>query len=425
MDKRMATIVVMGLSIIGLVGCRQTEVQERTPSKVSERSIPIVTITTEGGVMPSYRHVDPPEGCVGEGVTDNEYVPGQMVIGEGETLGMQLRIRGNTSAKLPCPHYKIKLDQACTLPGFDSQSANWVLLHCTSHWNHPNSLFNEHIGRAVATLCGLQGQPDFRYVELYINGSYRGLYLLGENISRGTHRVDVGEEGVIIEADPYWWVDSTECYFHTTLHPLTIGYTFKSPSCSKLPSGRIDEVQQRMEAFEQALIHHEDLSRHAELKSLAGWVLAHDILGTSDAMGSNIFYVIRKATSPNPLRIEMGPLWDYDTDYLCRDRWSTVHHYHSAYYDRLFEDRAFVSEYVRLWECVRDRIVPQVEVVIDSLTRTAQLQEAVERANSLSCCNNRMPSVEENLTFIREWYSQRIAWIEVNMDEYRIILAKK
>ena len=72
-------------------------------------NIPLLTVTTEGGEFPSCTVVYPPEGCIGTGITDNENIPGRLVMTLGGKVvydsgdyvkgesGVRGKIRGNSS----------------------------------------------------------------------------------------------------------------------------------------------------------------------------------------------------------------------------------------------------------------------------------------------------------------------------------------
>ena len=91
-------------------------------------NIPLVTITTVGGEMPTFERAQTPEGCMGTTITNNNYVAGRMVMTlKSDTLydskdfvadhsGMRLKIRGNSSgAFLDQKPYKLKLSKKADL----------------------------------------------------------------------------------------------------------------------------------------------------------------------------------------------------------------------------------------------------------------------------------------------------------------------
>lgn len=112
-------------------------------------------------------------------------------------------MRGNTSAYYENPPYKVKLQAKSDLLQRGSSVFN------NKHWALLNQLttrdFKSIIGPEVSRLCGLGWKPASRYVNLVLNGRYRGLYLLSETVKEGPSRCNISASGYIMECDPYWW----------------------------------------------------------------------------------------------------------------------------------------------------------------------------------------------------------------------------
>ena len=99
-------------------------IQTVVHAQISDNLIPLLNIETVDGEMPTYTIVNAPEGCIGTSITDNNYVPGRMVMTlKGETYydsgdyeknvsGMRIKIRGNSTGAFMNQHpYKIKLSK--------------------------------------------------------------------------------------------------------------------------------------------------------------------------------------------------------------------------------------------------------------------------------------------------------------------------
>ena len=176
--------------------------------------LPLIEICTTNGQEPTGTHVMAPEGLWGIGLRDNEYVDGHMRLSVGDstlyTGEMQIRLRGNTSSyygdKKP---YKIKLSQKSDLL-FRGESQyedkDWVLLRV--YEGFPIRLL---VGQMVGQTVGLGWHPKWEYINLVINGDYKGDYILIESIEREKGRLNIGATGYLIEDDAYWW--NEEIYF--------------------------------------------------------------------------------------------------------------------------------------------------------------------------------------------------------------------
>jgi len=163
--------------------------------------LPVVTIVTVGGEEPTCEYVDHPEGMAGYGTRNATKVPGRLTITlDNEMLydsgpyvkdssGMRIKIRGNSSAWPQKKPYKVKLEVgADLLRGEKYADRDWLLL------KDPELL--QTIGFEASRLIGMEWTSGHRYVNLVMNGDYRGLYLLCKPVERNTRcRIDVSKTG--------------------------------------------------------------------------------------------------------------------------------------------------------------------------------------------------------------------------------------
>ena len=122
-----------------------------------------------------------------------------------ESLPMQIRGRGHSSWKGPKKPYKLKLASKTPLMGMP-ENKHWALLKPTE---------NTVAGLRLGKLMGMAWTPDFKPVEVVLNGDYIGLYFLTETIRIGENRVNIYEQqdgetdpelirgGWLVEVDNY------------------------------------------------------------------------------------------------------------------------------------------------------------------------------------------------------------------------------
>ena len=290
-------------------------------------NIPVLRITTQNGEEPTCDYVHSPSGR-SRSIANAVQVPGRMVItqkrdtlydsgqyAEGKS-GMTIKIRGNTSAYTPKKPFKLKLQKKADLLFRDSKDyrdKNWVLLKM-------GNTLNTAIGNFVNEKTGLRWTPRYQFVNLVINDDYRGLYYLSENVRKSSTRINVDDTGYIFEYDAYYWKDSL---YVKSLFAGNMGYTLKYPEPEEISPAAYTYFQSMISQMERAMIY----ARYDEVlnvETFARWILAHDILGTQDAFGSNLYFTKYDSTSNS--KIEMANLWDFDsilqTSY---DAWGTSH----------------------------------------------------------------------------------------------------
>ena len=384
--------------------------------------LPLLTITTTDGTEPQGYPVYPPEGCVGVGLAGNEYVSGRLVITLGDSVlydsgeymnkvsGMQIRQRGNTSSLWNKKPYKIKLSKkADLLFRGDSKykDKDWLLLREGTTLNVP-------VGFKVSELVGQRWTPKYSYVNLVINNDYKGCYVLTESIEVEEGRCDISDTGFIVEDDAYWWNEDVS--FKGSILPYQMGYTFKSPDYDDISARTFENITNYIYDVENALVNGECIYEYIDVTSFAAWLLGHDILGTSDAAGSNRYLVKYDFFEDNPTSslLEMGPLWDFDDIFKREDMWSQQHSgNYKFYYKYLLEDKWFLENYCLLWETLSatlyDNMMDYVYNLRDSIGPEIDAsRELDDRRWGRSKPSN---SVAADAEYISSWFGKRVLWI--------------
>ncbi len=129
----------------------------------------------------------------GAAVGREDYVPGTVTL-DGVTHATEVRGRGNSTwgwAKKP---YKLKLEQDVALIGSRPYD-EWVLLAGYAD----RSSLRTAAAFAVAAQTRLKWTPRFRFVEVVLNGQPQGLYMLTEQVEEGKGRVDLPDDGYLLE----------------------------------------------------------------------------------------------------------------------------------------------------------------------------------------------------------------------------------
>lgn len=346
-----------------------------------------VEINTRGGVFPSCDYVLPPSGYSGGGIINAEYVPSTIsVYDSSNTLQYsvadnseaKIRIRGNTSAYSENPSYKVKLSTATDFlagfverkEGINYADEEWLLLKIGDSLDHV-------VGSAVNQYLGTQWSPAYTYVALFMNGDYRGLYILCEAINEGNSdgddysKMPIDDDGYIIELDAYWW--NEDLWVNTNFtqdHQLK--YTFKYPDSKRIDwsSEEYLYIGNYMNVVEQKIINNaDDLDDYIDIESFAIWLLTHDYLSDSDCLGSNIYFY--KRNSGDSL-LCMGPTWDYDSIYCWgSENYSHIHGTAHAWFSYLFENDSFMAVYKDLFVKTKDSIISYIEASINDVKTAA------------------------------------------------------
>lgn len=382
-------------------------------------NLPLVEVWTIDGVEPTATIVTAPEGMWGTTLRDNEYVYGRMRMSiNGETIydsgdsGMRIRLRGNSSGAEEKKPYKVKLSKKKDLL-FRGESKyeekNWVLQRL-----YDELLMKIFTGLKVGLLVGLEWEPQWEYVNVVVNGEYKGDYLLLESVERDKGRLNIDKSGYIIEDDAYWW--NEDVYFKSDMLYPQVGYTFKYPETEDLNDSIIGNIRDFIFDFEDVLDAHADVSQYIDIPNWAAWLLAQDILSQNDSGGTNR-YIYKKDYDPEDpcgTKLQMGPLWDFDASLGATDSWAAIHNRHySFYYDRLLQREDFNSSYVSQWEEIRETLYDDVVTHLREINECKG--EAIDKSramNMLLYIEDEVTPFEEKVGNVSQWLEERIAWLD-------------
>jgi len=344
------------------------------PSDEFSSSLPMVYLNSDFGMWPDTDYVTAPTGCWGSSIINNDYVNTniQITSKDGEIIkdysGARFKIRGNTSAYAERKGYKIKLESKDDmlkgiLPGNRSNKKyadkEWQLL------NKARSI-KQTVGFEVMRELGATYVPDSAYVNLFINGDYRGVYLLMDTVKDGNgsgdqqSRVPINNDGFLIEDDAYWW--NEPLYFET---PLTknspMHFTFKYPDAKDIStaSEKYTYIKKYFTDFENSLLSSSQLDylSYINQKSFVIWILGQDIMCNEDGGGANIF-IYKKDSSTSPLC--MGPGWDYDATLTNVQGLSHSRYNPYFIYPSILKKSSFVNAYNELFKQKKDSLVTNV-----------------------------------------------------------------
>lgn len=382
---------------------------------------PRVEITTLNGELPACKRIDHPEGSWGIGITDANYVSSIVSVYNGDNDLLycsskndfdksKIKVRGNTSALGRKHPYKIKLDDKADLleglvkrqEGVDYGQKEWILLSEGKNYSYIT-------GSAVADLVGCDWTPEFCYVTLFVNGDYRGLYILIESIEPGEGTVDISEEGYIVEMDSYWW--NEDLHFTTPISENSaVRLTFKYPDSDDIDSNSKEYlyIKEYMILLENSLLSGKGGNQYLDYESAVKWLLTHDILGTYDSGGSNMF--MTKYDSTEASIIHFGPLWDYGTVYSYdAQRFARIRTGKFFYIYLLVKDREFMDMYKERYSQVKDH-------VIDAVVRELERYDNEVHSKLLEYETKRWKSevhtAEMEIELTREWLVEHLEWMD-------------
>ena len=416
---------------------------EELLTRCRETGLPILHIETVDSVMPTCDVAYPPEGCYGKSITNNEKIAGRLWIeADGDTIydsgnymekqsGITIKVRGNTSAtksgyygqKKP---YKLKLQKKADLlfRGKDDIYADkdWILLRYV--------ICETLTGNIANRTLQMPWTPAEKAVLLILNGDFRGMYLLTESVERNQNcRVNVSKSGFLYEYDVYWW----NANYYIPSSNLKYNYTLKYPDEDDIKPWQEEYLTNSIHSVEEAIVTPDAIDNVLDVPSFARWIWVHDILGSSDAAGANVF--ITKYDTTATSKTAMACTWDFGM--ACansqKKKWSRQH-YGSWCFPTFFElpQLSFLREYIDLYDKLAYKACDSIANQLDGL-RVSPLAAQMDKGQILdderwirhevaptkrladlaTYLRERKLDVDSMMTIVKEDYERKIA--SVNM----------
>ena len=235
------------------------------------------------------------------------------------------------------------------------------------------------IGREI-----FEWAPDCRYVELFLDGEYQGVYLAVEPVTNGVNRLRLSEFGlssgetayivkrdrVGTEAEPLYVYGY---YGGKTNNSLYIDY----PSTTKLTQMQKEWITQDIDIFEHVLYGDnfddvkEGYAKYLDVDNFVDYFILNEVVMNNDA-GNLSTYIYKELNGKLKIAI-----WDYNN---CFDNYQWFAQDYSefflqdnAWFSRLIQDRAFVDKVVERYYELRKGVLSeeylygQIDTYIDEL----------------------------------------------------------
>lgn len=354
------------ISVIDYSGEKTFDLQKDTGSipykvKIAEtRQIPVLWISTGGTAINKEFYM-----AATMRIDDPDLLYGKV---ESETVSMEIKGRGNTTWGAPKKPFKIKLDEKKRLLGM-SEDKHWVLLANYSD----KTLLRNVAAFEISRLLDMAWVPRTRPVELYLNGSYEGQYMLTEHIRVSPERADIDivgpddNSGTAVTGGYFLSIDQrhSEPRWFDTAKGLSV--CFLEP---EYPTDAQYEWLKKYCQDAEDVLHGSGFAdpqtgyrAWIDVRSFIQNFLVQEITKNVDGNMRLSTYMWK----PYQGKLGFPCVWDFDRalgncDYIdtSPEGW---HIRNSRWYQRLFDDPVFKSELREMWRELYPRL-PQVETTV-------------------------------------------------------------
>ncbi len=400
----------------------QPPVDEPEPASEREQvnELPILRFTNSAGTdMNEY---------VGVSVSMTD-IYGQEVLRDENA---QWRWHGNSTRNAPKLPYKFKLSKKADLLGTGA-GRKWILLANA----FDKTLLRNKLMYELAGELGLAYVSSAQFVELYIDGVYKGNYLLTEPVEYGRDRVNLypAKDEFILELEYYQLRDvqliSTERY-HVNL---------SFDGLEEVPQEQMEEVSDFLRRAEDALAtgEQEKIARYFDIDSFMNVYILNEFSKNADTRYASTRFYLKDGL------LYAGPPWDYDLScgataanedrlyyynntqpaftegwYACSVWWNAL--CRLDWFQELFAERYMALQplLVNLYqdnELGKNRIDALVEAMPESIEHNYSRWPVY--GTYFYVARYGEASYEENVEYLRSWLKERNLWLLNEIKEGR------
>jgi hypothetical protein len=416
---------------------------------LTSSNLPIVIINTNGQTILDDPKIEADMGIIdnGPGVRNNI---GDPQNGYNGRIGIE--IRGHSSQMFPMKSYGLELHDNSG----NSVDASLLGMPAESDWVLYAPYTDKTLMRNVLayTLSAEMGHwaARCRMVEVMLNGSYVGVYVLEEKIKRGKYRVDIaklkttdvsGEDvtgGYIfsLDKDPNAWVSRYPAP-HQPAGGSNPRFSYVYPKLEDIVPEQAAYIQSYTDSFETALAGNQFMDslagyrKYADVNSFMDYFYINEVSRNVD--GYRLSSYFNKGKNG---KIFAGPVWDYDLAFrnanycsgsdvsgwayqfnnVCPDDGAGLVPF---WWTRFMEDTAFEAALRCRWKEFRQNVLSEmhIDALIDSINDL--VSEAAQRhfqqwpVLGQYVWPNPDPipgSYAAEISTLKSWIAQRLQWID-------------
>ena len=414
-------------------------------------NLPIIKINTEGRTI-----VDEPKIMAKMQVINNANGRNSFNDTNYEYDGyIAIEIRGNTSQMFPKKSFSLETrlsngsNNNVSILGFPPEN-DWVL-----HGPYSDkSMMRNALAYSIGNAMGNGWHPRTRFVEVEINGEYRGVYLFVEKIKIDKNRVDIatlkpddnsGDEltgGYIISIDR-----DQEGSWNSPIMGRTgsvdIPFSYVDPKYEDLTPQQRYYIRSYITEFEYTLLGNNfkdpksGYRNYIDVESFIDYFIITELSRNLDGYRVSVYF--HKDKDSKGGKLTMTPFWDFNicfgnanffsagnekgwaSDGIGAGDWYEI----PFWWDRFRKDPYFETVLKYRWEKLRENVISKstINSFIDScqiLLKDAQVRnfEKFNILNTYVWPNNYVGGTYANeVNYLKNWISGRIDWLDSQMDK--------
>lgn len=440
--------LVLGLVLLGSIRAQT--------NRLSSSNLPIIVINTNGLEIPDDPKIMADMGIIDNGPGRPNNITDTFTQYKGK-IGIE--IRGQSSQMFPMKSYSLELWDNTgrsinrSLFGLPSES-DWVLYAPYTDKTLMRNVLAYQLSRDLGWWAA-----NCRFVEVVLNGDYRGIYVFMERIKRNVGRVNISRiraadsTGDALTGGYIFSLDKEPDGWFSKFPPInstnnnTRQFSYVTPKLADITNPQKTYLRSYVDSFEAVLAGQQfqdpvnGVRKFANLASFMDYFIVNEVSRNVD--GFRLSTYMYKDRNSIDRRIVMGPVWDYDLAFRNANYCSGSDVRGWAYqfnqvcpgdgaglipfwWDRLMQDTAWVSALRCRWKEARrttlstarlNRYVDSVATLVDAAQKRHFARWPVL---GIYIWPNPQPipkSYAEEISMLKDWLELRLRWIDDNIPD--------
>ena len=419
--------------------------------------LPIVVVNTGNATYDEANIPDDPKVTANMGIINN--ATGMNTLGDAYEYESAIGIetRGNSTQGFEKKTYSLELrdnlgqDVSHAILGMGKEE-DWILHAMVIDKTLLRIPFTFNLAQRAGHYAS-----NWRYVELVVDGDYRGLYIMCERIKRDDDRVDIAQlnpsdltgdqvtGGYILRID---WLDApsgfASSYDSQSGDPMYFQWYY--PRAGDIQPAQAAYIQSYMQTFEDAVFGPNfqnsggsHWSHYADLTSFVDFLIINEVSKNAD--GYKLSSYIHKDKQSKGGKLKAGPIWDFDQTYghseVCSNNdptgWTYLQNQPNCedlesmpmWWQTMMTDPVFQNHLKCRWETLRQGPLHQDSIYAWMDEHEPFLGAAIDRnfekwddflGQNIWIQPDPIPAdYAGEIQYMKDWIANRLTWMDANI----------
>ena len=324
-----------------------------------------------------------------------------------------IRGRGNSTWGMPKKPYRLKLEEKAPLMGLAAYK-DWVLLN---EYLDGSMLYNA-VPFKTGKLLEIPYTNTIIPVELTINGKYRGIYAFTEHKEVGKDRIDIDDDGLLLELDVYY---DEDWKFKSKNYQLPVMVQF--PKSKNMSEEKLSAIENDFNALEQLVFDNSfpnnNYLDYFDDLSFVNYMIVYQLTLNQEINHPKSTYINKPAGG----KYRMGIIWDFDWGYGFEGEGD---HYKissansplfwngtnpgTLFFSRLMSDPHMQSLFKERWDWFKTEKTDELKVYIKLYAEIISV--ALADDHQVWGPRNGSEDPDTNLNRLMNWLEARIQYID-------------